>query len=78
MGMTTAMPVKPPVKSDGYYLLAPDGDPIVVPRGLYEAVRRLLLTTRENGGARGLAEIVIQIKTGGIAGVKATEETIYK
>ena len=72
MGMTTVMPVKPPVKSDDYYLLAPAGDPIRVPAALYEAVKRFVV------GKAGFAQIVVTIKTGGIAGVEATEKTIYK
>ena len=70
--MSTAVPLKPPVKSDGYYLIAPNGDPIVVTEALYEAVKRFVV------GKANFAQILVTIKWGGIAGIEATEKTIYK
>jgi hypothetical protein len=59
-----------PLVSD-YLLLAPDGRRVCVPRQLFDAVVKF-----RDGKSNG--SVQISFKCGGIAGVEATERTIYK
>lgn len=58
--------------TQGYLVVAPDGNQIEIPRELFDALSDFLQGNKPTGS------VVIQFRNGGVAGLEAVVKKIYK